>query len=433
MKLKINVSKIMNYIFGDSLLKNSVYLMATNCVASSLGFFFWIIAARFYTPKDIGITSAIFSAISLVSMIGSIGLNRALIYYLPRERSADSIINSCFTMNIISSIIFSLIFLSGLRIWSPELVFTLNNLENILIFIIVTIAISNSTLIGSVFTAGRRSSFQMIKETTYHFIKMFPLIFFMNLGAIGILLSMGIGLFLSIIIGYILLFKVWKYTPRLRLDPIIKNMARFSAANYVADVFYNLPRLILPIIILNMLSAKYVGYFYIAMMVSGLLYGVFLSVSNSLLVESSDKNQLWSNINKSIKFNLIILIPGLFLFIMFGKFILNIFNPDYAVNATTTMIIFSFASIPLSIVNIFITVRNAQNRVLSMIKMNFIVTAITIFLSIPLVKMMNIEGAALAYLIANIIGASIVINRIKNPVEFTIKIFKDIKKDFIHI
>jgi O-antigen/teichoic acid export membrane protein len=424
------MSEIQKYkFFSDSLIKNSIYLMATSFVTSGIGFFFWIIAARYYSPNDIGITSAIFSSISLISMIGSLGLSRALIFYLPRDKNTGKIISSCLTIGIISSITFSLIFMLGLKIWSPELALTLNNIDKILIFIIITTAISVSGLIGAAFTAGKRSSFQMIKETTYHFFKLCPLIFFVGFGAMGILISIGIGLTFSLMIGFILLFKVWKYSPKLTLDPIINKMARFSAGNYIAGIFNTLPTLVLPIMILNIIGAKSAGYFYIAIMMAGLLYGISQSIASSFLVESSDKDKFWNNVNKSIKFNMIVLVPGLLLFIIFGKFILNIFNPSYAENATMTMIILTIASVPLSLVNIFTTVRNAQNRVSSMIKMNIIVATITIALSIPLIKIMNIEGVAISYLIANTIGAIIVINRIKNPKEFSLKLLKDIKKD----
>lgn len=417
------------YIFRDSLLKNSIYLMATSFITNIIGFFFWIIATRYYSPNDIGITSAIFSSVGLISMVGSLGLSRALIYYLPRDKSTDKIISSCLAINIISSILFSMIFILGLKIWSPELLLTLNSMEKISIFIIITIGMSISGIIGAAFIAGRRSSFQMVKEIIYHSIKIFPLIFFVNFGAMGILLSINIGLALSIITGFILLSKVWEYSPRLKLDPIIKGMAKFSAGNYIADIFNNLPRMILPIMILNVISAKSAGYFYIAIMMTSLLYGISQSISSSFLVESYDKDKFWNNVNKSIKFNMILLIPGILLFMIFGRFVLNIFNTDYAENATVTMIILSVTGIPLSLVNIFSTVRNAQNRVVSMIKMNVIVAIITLMLSIPLIRIMNIEGAAISYLIANIVGALIVINRIKNPKEFTLKLLNDIKKD----
>ena len=95
--------KIINYVFEDSLLKNSMYLMITRLITSTIGFFFWIVATRYYIPSDIGMTSAIFSSISLVSMIGSLGLPRALVFYLPRDKNTDKIIDSCLSINIISS------------------------------------------------------------------------------------------------------------------------------------------------------------------------------------------------------------------------------------------------------------------------------------------------------------------------------------------
>jgi Na+-driven multidrug efflux pump len=61
--------------------------------------------------------------------------------------------------------------------------------------------------------------------------------------------------------------------------------------------------------------------------------------------------------------------------------------------------------------------------------MDILTASITIILSIPLIRIMNIEGAAISYLIANIIGALIVISRIKNPKELTIRLLNDIKNN----
>lgn len=428
----MKISNIINHIFGDSLLKNSIYMMATNFLGSILAFLFWIIATRYYTPSDIGITSAIFSSVSLVSMIGSLGLSRAIIFYLPRDKNAGKIINSCMVTNVISSIIFSSIFIFGLKIWAPELVSTLNSLENVLIFIVVTVATSISVLIGSALMAGRRSSFQMVKETTYHFIKIFPLILLTGFGAIGILMSIFIGLVLSIIVGFVLLSEVWKYSPKIILDPIIKDMASFSIGNYALGIFYSLPILILPIMILNTISAKSAGHFYIAIMIASLLYGVLQSVSSSLLVESSDEKKFDDNINKSIKFDLMILIPGVLFFTIFGRLILGVFSPEYAESATMAMIILVATSIPMSLINIFVTVRNVQGRVFSAVKLNILLAFITIMLSTSLVRSMGIEGAAISYLIANIIGALIVIYNVKNPKEFTMRLLNDVKSNMSH-
>lgn len=426
------MKKFISNIYTDSLLRNSTYLMISNFSVAILGFFFWIIAARYYTPDNIGMTSVILSGVSLVAMISSVGLSKALFFYLPRDpENANRRINSCLMANILISIIFSLIFILGINVWTPGLKTVLNNLENMTIFLTITVTITISGLIGAAFSAGRRSSYSMAKEIIYHLTKIFPLFILTVFGFMGILLSFGIGLTVSTIIGFILLSKVWNYHPMITFDPIIKDMINFSAGNYIADILYNLPRLIFPIIILNLISDRSAGYFYIAFTVAGLLYGIPQSISTSLLVESSDKERLSNNIDKAIKFNLGLLIPGVLLFIIFGKVILTIFNPIYAENSFDTMIILVLTSIPLSLVNIFNTIRNAQNRVPSLIKMNLLITMVTIILSIFLIKI-GIEGLAISFLVANTIGAIRVIYRVKNPIGYTKRLIKDYR-NIIHI
>ena len=410
-------------IYKDSLLKNSIYLMATNFTNLALGFFFWVIASRYYTPKDIGIVAAMFSSMSLVSMISSVGLPTALLFYLPRDRkNANKIINSSMIVSIVVSTIFSVIFILGLSIWEPSFMQMFRNIGLVIIFTIVTIVTTVSATMSGVFTAERRSSFHMMKESVFGVVKIFPLVLFAEFGAIGIFTSWGIGLIAAMIIGFILLYRTLKYSPNVSVDPIIKDMVRYSTGNYIASIVSNLPRLLLPIIIVGVISTESAGYFFIALTISGLLYGIPQSIGNSFLAESSD-GDLFTKVRKIIKFNIILLIPGILLFMIFGKFILSIFNPAY-VSMDKTLIILALSSIPTAVTIVFNSIRNAQKRVGSIIKINTIVAITTIILSIPLMKILNIEGAALAYLLADVVGAVIIIAGIKQPKEFTLKLLK---------
>ncbi|SNQ59947.1 MATE family efflux transporter [Candidatus Methanoperedens nitratireducens] len=205
------------------------------------------------------------------------------------------------------------------------------------------------------------------------------------------------------------------------LDPIIKSMAGYSAGNYLSDIFLSLPRLMLPIMIVNLVSTESTGFFYIAMMIAGLLYGIPQAISNSLLAESSDSGDLWLNVKKSIKLNAALLLPGILIFVFFGKFVLNLFNPTYAVNSSTTLIILAAASLPMSLNIIFTTVRNAQKRVLSVVKINAAIAIITLAFALPLVRSIGIEGAAIAYLAANTLAAIFVVYKMKNMAGFVLK------------
>lgn len=419
-----NVSEFVN-MCKDSLIKNSIYLIVTNFINIILAFFFWVIAAKYYMPKEIGLVSALLSSMALIATISSIGLPTAMIFYLPKyPEKTNKIINSSLIISIISSIIFSLIFIAGINIWIPGLGPIFKNVQYSIIFILATLMTAVSTLLTGAFTACRRTSFHMVKENIFGFSKIFPLILFVGLGAVGIFISWIIGLIFTMIIGFMLLYKSWKYVPILEFDPILKDMAKFSVGNSVVGILYNLPRLIFPILMMNLISAESAGYFFIAMNVGSILYGIPQSIANSLLAESTNGEDLWKNVEKSIKLDLMFLLPGLLSLMIFGKFILNIFNPSY-LNAYISLIIMAVASIPLSIVNIFYAVRTAQKRIGSIIKIFLLVAMMAIIMSIPLTKAIGIDGAAISYLLANIIGMMIIISRIRRPDDYILRLFEN--------
>jgi O-antigen/teichoic acid export membrane protein len=418
--------KVFGALFRNSLLKNAIYLMATNLTSLILGFIFWVIAARYYTTQDIGTNSAVLSSMSLIAMISSMGFPTALVFYLPRDRkNAEGMINSCIIASIIASIVFSSIYIFGIDIWTPDLRSMFANPEYDVIFIAITIFSTVSALMSGAFTAGRRSSFHMTKETLFNSVKILPLSILSGIGAMGIFLSWGIGLVLALIIGFFLLSIIWKgYLPRPTLDPIIKSMAGYSAWNYLAGLFNALPRLVLPIMIFNLISPESTGFFFIAMTVAGLLYGIPQSISSSLLAETSYGTELWDKVGSAIRFNAVLVLPGFLIFVFFGKFVLSFFDLSYAQNASTTLIILAAASLPLSVNTIFTAVRNSQNKVKSVVMINLSISVITFVLAVPFMKMWDINGPAAAYLLANVACAIGVIYRMSNPVEFISNQFK---------
>jgi O-antigen/teichoic acid export membrane protein len=408
-------------ILNDSLFKNALYLIASNLSNLTFGFFFWIVAARYYAPEEVGAISALLSAMFLISMISTLGFPTALVYYLPKDsKNTSKIINSCLIAVIAASLIFSLIFICGLDIWASPLKSELNSLELVILFMIVTTVTTVSALLSSTFIARKRASFTMTKETTFGFVKILPLPLLAGLGSIGIFLAWGIGATLAMTIGFGFLYFILKgYMPKLVIDPpIIKNMLRYSTGTHVADIFMSIPGMVLPIMVFNSISSESAGYFYIAITVAGLLYGIPRSISNSFLAESSDGSSLWDKVGKSIRFNAMLLIPGILFFMLFGKFVLHIFNPSYAENASTTLTILAITSLPLSLCSLFNAMRKAQNRISSVLKVNAAIAIITLGFAVPLMKSSGIAGAAIAYLAATTAVTIVLIYKMNNPLEF---------------
>jgi O-antigen/teichoic acid export membrane protein len=105
----------------DPLFANAYFLMGNTLLSAGAGFFFWIFAARFYPAEDVGLGSALISAMGLLCILSLLGFDIGLIRYLPGEEDKGGMINSCFVMAGLAAALLSVVFLCGLHIWSPAL------------------------------------------------------------------------------------------------------------------------------------------------------------------------------------------------------------------------------------------------------------------------------------------------------------------------
>lgn len=67
----------------DPLYKNSIFLMLSSVTGAGTGFVFWVIAARFYSAEDVGLASAIVSAMRMIGMLSVLGLD--LVMFIPER------------------------------------------------------------------------------------------------------------------------------------------------------------------------------------------------------------------------------------------------------------------------------------------------------------------------------------------------------------
>ncbi len=84
----------------SSLLVNSYYLMAANVVMAAFGFLFWTAAARLHPPGEVGLAAAVLSVVGLVSMLSGLGLDYAMVRFLPDAADPQGIVNSALTIGV---------------------------------------------------------------------------------------------------------------------------------------------------------------------------------------------------------------------------------------------------------------------------------------------------------------------------------------------
>lgn len=394
------ISKIYNHLASDSLYRNSIYLMLSTAVMAFFGFFFWMINARLFTPEQVGIGTTLISVMTLISSFSLLGLGNSLIKYLPTSNRINEKINTSFTLVGLISIFVSIFYLIFLNIFSPKLLFVRENIIFSLLFILFIVFSSLNIIAESVFIAYRSSKYVLIKNIVWSLIKLILPFILITLGAYGIFMSIGIASTISFLLC--LIFLIWKFNylikPIINTD-VVKRMFRFSLGNYAAGFIGGMPALVLPILITNLIGAKFSAYFYMDMMIVNMLYIVPLAVSQSLFAEGSySENELRVHLKKAIKIISLILIPAILLILLFGKYILFTFGEDYSYQGTTLLQLLALSGVFNSIIYISGAILKIRNMIKELIYLSIINSIIVLSLSILFTKY-NLQGIGIAWLV----------------------------------
>lgn len=394
---------------ADPLLKNSIHLILTTFLTSALGFLFWYIAARFYPSAQVGLASAAISSMNLMVMFSLLGFNISLIRFLPNSPKKETIMNSCFTLAFMMSIIISIIYLISLDYVAPSLSFLRKNFVYELSFIGFTGIWSITTLISSVLISNRTAEYVLVKELIFGLSKMPVPILMMSAGAFGIFFSWGAGLAIAVVIGFIFLLKINpSYRPKALIDrETVNNIFSYSSTNYIANLFYMAPALILPTMVATLLSPDKAAYFYISWMIANLLFTIPVQASQSLFAEGSNKEDLTDAATiRSAKYILFLLIPSVVFILILGDKLLLSFGKEYSNQGLHLLQLLAVSAIPYSIGSIFAANKRIKKENTAVILIYGLLAIITLTGSYLLLEQKGLIGIGYAWILGNIIIAS---------------------------
>jgi len=397
-------------VLTTPLYANALYLMLNIAVTSLSGFFFWLIVARFYSEAVVGYSSAIISALNLLAVLSLAGLDISLVRFLPRADSPPKMINTCFTLGSIVSLLAAAIFLAGLGIWSPALSFVRENAIFCLAFLFFAVLWTLSLSIESAFLAKRRAGFTLSKNTIFSLLKLpLPLLLALYFQTFGVVVSWGIALAVALAIAMLLFLPRVQdgYRPRPALDlGLFKKQWRYSGGNYLVNLLLLAPVYILPLMVVNLLGAEQNAYFYIAWMMANLLFAIATGVSRSLFAEGSQfEDRLRENVVKSLKSTFLLLIPAAILLAAVGKWLLLVFGQGYSLNALPLLWVLCLSSLPRGINYIYTSMLRVTGKIRELIIIWGFIAICMLVVSYLLLPLTGIIGIGYAWLGAQLIVA----------------------------
>lgn len=399
----INLRQRLKLIATISLYRNAFYLMLASAVTSLLGFFFWMVVARFYSETDVGFSSAIISAINLIALLSVVGLDFSVIRFLHQASKPKELINYSLTLCGLVSLIIATIFVAGIDFWSPALSFVKHNAIFFLAFLAVAILTTLSSLVDSVFIAKRRADFVFSKNAIFSLLKLpLPIAFAIFLHTFGVVISWGIALAIAFALSLLLFLPRveggYKPIPTLNMGRT-RGMLQYSVGSYIASLLARAPIMILPLMVLNLLDTRSNAYYYVAWTVASLLMAISLAISNSLFAEGvSSGSNLKENATRAIKLTFLLLIPAVIVVIVCGKWILLAFGESYSANALTLLYLLSIGNLPRGINHIYIVLLRVQDRLKELIIIQGLVAVAVFTLSLFAIPAYGIMGVGYVWL-----------------------------------
>lgn len=402
--------KLYQYIIADPLYKNSIFNMSGTFILGSLGFVFWIIIARLYKTEEVGIATTLISIMALLSSFTIMGLNSSLIRYLPQSGNKNELINSSFVIVTCVALAASALFVLGVPVFSPQLSFMRTNLFYIVSFTLFLIFCSLNALIESIFMAFRIAGNILIKNIIISTLKLLLPFALISLGAYGIFASTASAIALGVVASMTILLLKFKFRLSISVKfSLVKETSLYSFANYMVSFLFNMPSLVLPVIILNTLSAKYAAYYYVASMIQSTLLIIPLATAQSLLTEGAyNEAELKKHVMKALRTIVVILVPATVTIILSGNILLQFFGKNYASEAFQFLQLYSFSTIFTALLLIANAIFNIKHKIKSLVILNVLAAIFTLSLSCAFIsgKLVGIGwGWTLGQAIAGLVSA----------------------------
>jgi len=396
------------YLYQDKLYRNASYLMLSNIIIALTGFFFWLIAARLYTPEDVGLATALISAMGLFVVFSTSGFDPTFIRFLPSMNSEERsrFISTAFLFSIAVSAILSVIFILFIDFFAPKLDILKFPVYS-LIFILFTIVACMFFLLNGMFIARRKCSFLLIKTSLQCILKVLFLPFLILVMGMGIWVGIFLSYSFSIIVAlFFALFLLLRVYPRIKICfdiKVLKKAFKFLSGNYISSIFSQLPNFLFPIIVLNLVSGADAAYFYMPWHIFFIFLSFIGPINAALLMEGSYKKDIRKDQGKAIKLSFLVVLGGIALFFMFGRPLLSLFGKGYA-DSVNLLYVLALSLIPASINQIYLTVKNIRKEIREFTGMNVFIYSSSLVLGTLSIPYFGIIGIGYGWLIGQTLG-----------------------------
>jgi O-antigen/teichoic acid export membrane protein len=390
---------------------NALALMGSTAGTALLGVAFWAVAARMYTPADVGRASALISAATLLATLAQLNLGNVYGRFLHsagghQRRLVFAGYGAVTALGLVLGVGYALLVSDVLwdDVWERWL------------FPICVATLAVFALHDMIMISIRRAAWVPVKNLAFGVAKLVLLaVLASSLPTTGINVSWMVPALIAVLIvtGFLARPSVLAGRKQaLGTLPSRRMLGETVVGEYVTGLASTAVPLLLPILVVSRLGVEANAYFALPWLISTSLSLMLWNIASSLLVhasESGQSDQFSFLIRRALKLAVLIGAAGAAAVWVLGPMLMSLLGSAYAENSTWLLRLVALAAPSSAVIVVWTTAARVRHRLKQVIALQVCIGVSVLGLSTVLVGEMGIVGIGVAYLATQTVAALVLL------------------------
>jgi O-antigen/teichoic acid export membrane protein len=399
----------------DPLLRNGYALLVNVGVTSLLGFLYWIVAARTYTPVQVGLSSTAVAVVQfLAGLAGQPSIANALTRFLPRAGpDATRLALLAYGVAAGAGAVVSALYIAATHL--PLGIPVVLGQSWIL-----ALALGASVVVWCVFalqdgvlTGVRQAVWVPLENGLY------------GVGKVVLLVALApvtpeYGIIVSWFLPALVLlppvnFLIFRRLLRRHAGPAgghhdRRTMARFIGGDYLGSIFALAAVDLLPVLVVARLGPADTAYFYLPFLIIYSVELVAVNLGVSLTVEGALDRSRLAEVSRSVFRRIAaIVVPGVLVLLLVPGLVLSVYGPAYAEQSSDLLRLLALGVLARTVTTISFSLARVERRVGRIALTQGVLFVLLMGLSWVLMGTLGLNGVGVAYLITQVVVAAAVL------------------------
>jgi O-antigen/teichoic acid export membrane protein len=396
--------------------------MVNTGVTSVLGLAFWAGASALYSPKELGASAALISAMMLLSVVSQLDLATGIERLLPQVRTGRwrPVLGAYAAAGAAGVVVTSGFVLVAPRLFDGFAV--LADDRWLAIGLIVAVVLWNIfALQDAVLTSARWAAVLPLENGAFGAVKIGLMVVLAHqFGGYGIFVAWVLAMALLLVpVNSLIFARVLPADRRRRPGgrapssalPIEdrRRVARYLAVDYAAGLFSQGYTALMPVLVMTVLGSDANAWFYIAFLVAGAVRSVAQSMGTSLVVEGAHRE---AGVGAMARLSVIryvrYALPAIAALALAAPLLLRPFGAAYASHGATLLRLLLAATVPHAAIALYLGVERVRARAGRVVAVEAALVVLVIGGAVAGMRWYGLLGVGLAWLTVHVVVAAVV-------------------------